>query len=144
VAPVNLGTLVRRALAEPGLEGVTLADGAWPDVRGDARLLGLAVAHLARNALAATAAAGGARPAPRLSAGAAEPGRVALMIRDWGTGLRTTNPRALIRLSLSATTGRPAVGLVTVERIARLHGGTVEFHAPADGGAEVRLILPLA
>ncbi|HEV8643221.1 MAG TPA: ATP-binding protein [Methylomirabilota bacterium] len=144
VAPLNLKNLVRRALEEHGLGGVTLADGAWADVRGDARLLGLAVGHLVRNALAATAAAGGGRPAPHLSASAAEPGRVNLVIRDWGTGLRTTNSRALIRLSLSKTTGRPAVGLVTVERVARLHGGTVEFHAPADGGAEVRLTLPAA
>ncbi|OLE39288.1 MAG: hypothetical protein AUG00_02675 [Candidatus Rokubacteria bacterium 13_1_20CM_2_70_7] len=144
VAPINLGLLVRRALEAEGLGAVTLADGAWPDVRGDARLLGLAVAHLVRNALAATEAAGGGRRAPHLSASAAQPGRVPLVVRDWGTGLPTTNSRALIRLSLSKTTGRPAVGLLTVERVARLHGGTVEFHAPADGGAEVRLTLPAA
>ncbi len=144
VAPINLGLLVRRALEAEGLGAVTLADGAWPDVRGDARLLGLAVAHLVRNALAATEAAGGGRRAPHLSASAAEPGRVTLVVRDWGPGLPTTNSRALIRLSLSKTTGRPAVGLLTVERVARLHGGTVEFHAPADGGAEVRLTLPAA
>lgn len=144
IAPLNLETLVRRALDEHGLAGVTFAEGAWPDVRGDARLLGLAVAHLVRNALAATEAAGGGGRAPRVSARAAEPGRVTLVIRDWGRGLRTTNPRALVRLALSKTTGQPAVGLVTVERIARLHGGALEFHAPAEGGAEVRLILPAA
>jgi signal transduction histidine kinase len=67
---------------------------------------------------------------------------VALVVRDWGPGFRTTNARALIRLAISPATGKPAVGLVTTERIARLHHGTLEFRNPAEGGAEVTLVLP--
>lgn len=142
VAAVNLGAVVRRALDDGRLGAVTLADGVWPDVRADARLLALAVDHLVQNALAATKAAGASRP-PHLSAAVGEPGRVTLVVRDWGTGLRSTNPRVLIRLSTSKS-GRPSAGLLIVERIVRLHGGTLQFHAPADGGAEIRLTLPAA
>jgi hypothetical protein len=87
-------------------------------------------------------AAGAGRPSPRVSWRPAEPGRVALVVRDWGLGLRTTNSRALIRLAISPATGGPTVGLLTVERVARLHGGTLEFSAPADGGVEAVLTLP--
>jgi hypothetical protein len=56
--------------------------------------------------------------------------------------LRTTNTRALIRLTVSPATGKPTVGLVTTERIARLHQGALEFRNLAEGGAEVLLVLP--
>jgi signal transduction histidine kinase len=142
VSRLNLGTLVRSAVERHGGAAVTVADEAWPDVEGDADLLSLALAHLVRNALTATRAAGADRPPPRVSCRPAGPGRVAVVVRDWGPGLRTTHSRALIRLALSPVTGRPAVGLLSVERVARLHGGAVEFAAPADGGAEAVLTLP--
>jgi C4-dicarboxylate-specific signal transduction histidine kinase len=97
-----------------------------------------------RNALEATREAGPGRPAPRVGYEATRPDRVALVVRDWGKGLRTTNPRALIRLAAGRAGGRKGTGLVTVERIARLQGGDLEFAAAPDGGAEVRLTLPAA
>jgi two-component system osmolarity sensor histidine kinase EnvZ len=142
VSRLNLGALVRTALEHHGVAAVAVADGPWPDVEGDPELLGLAVAHLTRNALAATVAVGAGRPPPRVSWRPAEPGRVALVVRDWGSGLRTTNSRALIRLAISPATGGPTVGLLTVERVARLHGGALEFSAPPDGGVEAVLTLP--
>lgn len=143
-ARVDLESLVRRTLEEQRLGPVSVAPASWPHVQGDARTLGLAISHLVRNALAATAAAEPGRPRPQISARPAGLGHVALIVRDWGTGLPTTSARALIRLTISPATGRPAVGLATVERIARLHGGTLDFRAPADGGAEVTLVLPEA
>lgn len=131
----DLRALVQAALAEADLRGVAIADGVWPRVRGDGRLLRLAVTHLARNALAA----GGGR-APEVRARAAE-GATTLVVRDWGAGLRATNRHALIRLGVRPG-DRPRVGLVTTERVARLHGGRLEFVSPPDGGTEVRLILP--
>src|SRR5262245_1200220 len=130
----DLRALVQAALAEYDLRGVAVAEGVWPRVRGDGRLLRLAVAHLARNALAA----GGGR-APELRA-RADDGTAVLIVRDWGAGLRITNPRTLIRLGFRSG-DRARVGLVTTERVARLHGGRLEFASPADGGTEVRLIL---
>jgi signal transduction histidine kinase len=79
-----------------------------------------------------------------VSARPGAPGQAALVVRDRGAGFRTTNTRALIRLTISPATGRPTVGLATVERIARLHRGTLEFRNPSEGGAEITLILPAA
>lgn len=141
---VDLEALVRLVVEEHGLGPVTVAPGPWPDVQGDPRLLGLAATHLVRNALTATSAAGAGRRPPEVSARPAASGQVVLVVRDWGPGLRATNARALIRLTVSPTTGRPAVGLATTERIARLHRGALEFRNPAEGGAEVMLLLPRA
>jgi signal transduction histidine kinase len=145
VSRVDLGELVRSALERHGVRGVSVAaELAWPEVEGDPDLLGLAVAHLARNALAATRAAGADRPSPRVSCREAGPGRVALVVRDWGPGLRTTNCRAVVRLIISPGTGRPTMGLLTVERVVRLHGGDLGFQTPADGGVEAVLTLRTA
>lgn len=131
---VNLRDVVERALKEQSLAGVVLADGPWPNVRVDERLVALGVAHLVRNALQSTATAGATRP-PCVGAGPGASGYVALTVRDWGVGLRSTNPKVLVRLR--------GVGLVTAERVARLHGGALSFAAPGEG-AEVTLTLPIA
>jgi signal transduction histidine kinase len=140
---LDLGALVRRVAEAEGPGRVSVVEGRWPAVRGDERLLMLAVAHLVRNALTATQDAGPGRRPPQIGFGTAGAGRVALVVRDWGPGLKTTNPRALVRLALSPTSGRPAVGLVTVERVARLHGGVLAFASPAGGGAEVSFTIEL-
>jgi signal transduction histidine kinase len=140
-AVVDLGAAVRRALAEDDLKEVAVAPGPWPSVAGDAHLLGLAAAHLARNALEATRAAGPGRPSPRVGYDTG-PDTVALVVRDWGVGLRSTNPRAAIRLSASQKPGRAGVGLPAVDRIARLHRGRLELAQPPGGGTEARLTLP--
>lgn len=141
---LDLGVLVRRAVEAEGAGRVSVAEGPWPEILGDERLLVAAVAHLVRNALTATEAAGPGRRPPQVGFRPGEAGRVALVVRDWGTGLRTTNPRALIRLALSPKSGRPTLGLVTVERVARLHGGTLAFASPPGGGAEVSMIVEAA
>ena len=138
---VNLRTLVERVLKDEGWREVTLVEGAWPEVRGDAALLGLAVAQLVRNALEATREAGPDRPPPCVGFESRPPDHVSLVIRDSGKGLRTTNPRALIRLAAGRAAERKGTGLVTVERIARLHGGGLEFKVAPSGGAEVRLVM---
>jgi two-component system sensor histidine kinase HydH len=140
LAPVDLGvvaTAVRRDAGGP----VTLANGRWPSVIGDARLLTLAVSHLVRNAVEATLAAGSSQ-LPHVSA-ALEGSEARLSVRDWGSGLRTTDVRLLIRLLHSTKPGHRGLGLVTVERIARLHGGTLRFASPGSGTL-VTLTLPRA
>jgi signal transduction histidine kinase len=134
--PVDLGAVAVAARKEAG-GSVTLAEGRWPSVNGDARLLTVAVAELLRNAVEATTA--GATP-PHVSV-ALEAHEVLLGIRDWGPGVRTTDTRLLIRLLQSTKPGHRGLGLVTVERIARLHGGTLRVSAPGDGTI-VTLALP--
>jgi two-component system, NtrC family, sensor histidine kinase HydH len=138
ITRVDLRAVVEAARAQAGV-AVEVADGAWPTVVGDAALLTAAVAHLVRNAVEATPAGG---RAPRLSASVA--GDAArLQVRDWGSGLKTTDPKLLIKLLHSTKPGHRGLGLVTVERVARLHGGDLRFESPGDG-AVVTLTLPAA
>lgn len=130
---VSLRTLVIRAIDEHGLSAVEVQDGPWPEVAGDPDLLALAIGHLLRNALAATRAAGRPDRPPGVSFETEGSDAVTLVVRDWGPGLRSTNPKVVIRLA--------GVGLLTAERVARLHGGRLSFGAPGEG-TEVRLTLP--
>lgn len=128
-APVSLRAVAERARQEPGLERVRLAEGAWPRVRGDEALLALAVSQLLRNAVEATPPEGAA---PEVSA-AESPDGVVLAVRDWGRGLPTANPKLLVRLLHSTKSAHRGIGLVSVERVARLHDATLGFEALPDG-----------
>jgi signal transduction histidine kinase len=136
--PVDLRAAASAARRQAG-GPIELAEGPWPSVVGDERLLVEALAQLFRNALEATTGARSPRP-PDVSA-AVEGGVAHIAVRDWGAGLRTTNAKLLIRLLHSTKPGHRGLGLVTVERIARLHGGGLSFETPGDGSI-VRLTLP--
>ena len=97
---------------------------------GDEALLVFAIGELLANAVEATPAGA---PSVEVTATSGPDGRVALAIRDHGSGLRTTNPKLLIRLLHSTKPGHRGLGLVTVERVARLHGGALEFESLPDG-----------
>lgn len=137
--PVPLRPLVASVLANHGWREVVVAPDPWPSALGDNTLLALAVEHLVRNALEATKP--GASP-PRVAA-VADGARVTLTVRDWGSGLGTTDPRLLIRLMQSTKPGHVGLGLLVVERVARLHGGTMTLSSPGEG-IEVALTLPRA
>jgi C4-dicarboxylate-specific signal transduction histidine kinase len=64
-----------------------------------------------------------------------------LRVRDWGPGLRTSDPKLVIRPWHSSKPGHRGLGLVTVERVARLHRGALRFATLSDG-ALVTLALP--
>lgn len=134
---VSLRALVERAAVESGAT-VTLADGRWPDVVGDEALLAQAVAQLLRNAVAASAEAPRAPEVRAQIRGAL----VALVVRDWGPPLPSTNPKVLIRLVPSGGPAHRGTGLLAVERITRLHHGTLTFTNHPDGAA-LHLTLPL-
>jgi signal transduction histidine kinase len=136
VRPVELGTVVEAARGQVGA-AVTVAEPPWPTVTGDAALLSQAIANLLRNAIESS----DGRRAPQISA-AVEGGQTLVRVRDWGSGLRATDPKVVIRAWHSTKPGRPGLGLVTTERIVRLHGGTLRFESPADGGTLVTLVLP--
>lgn len=136
--PVPLRPLVASVLANHGWREVVVAP-IHGRALGDNTLLALAVEHLVRNALEATKP--GASP-PRVAA-VADGARVTLTVRDWGSGLGTTDPRLLIRLMQSTKPGHVGLGLLVVERVARLHGGTMTLSSPGEG-IEVALTLPRA
>lgn len=139
-ATVDLGAIAADARRAAG-GTLQLAPGTWPKVVGDAGLLTEALTQLFRNAVEATAAAGSARP-PEAHAVVGD-GATQVIVRDWGPGLPTTNAKLLIRLLHSTKPGHRGLGLVTVERIARLHGGSLTFESP-DDGAIATLTLPEA
>src|SRR5207237_9149558 len=106
----------------------------------DTALLVRSLGELLANAVRASAPA--ARPCA-VAATAGPDGQATLAVRDHGTGLRTTNPKLLIRLLHSTKGDHRGLGLVIVERVARLHGGALEFESLPDG-ARVTLRLPAA
>jgi two-component system sensor histidine kinase CreC len=141
---VSLRAVVDQALADEHLKDVVLeARNEWPDVVGDPVLLARAAGELLRNAVEATQAAGPGTPPPEVSAEREPDGMAALVVRDHGAGFRSTNAKVLIRLRPSARPGHRGVGLVTAERIARLHGGRIRFTARG-GGAQATLLIPAA
>ena len=140
---VSLRAIVDTARDEVGAKDVVVHDGAWPDVVGDPGLLTVAVGHLLRNAVEATEANGRETPPPEVAVETGGAGMVALVVRDHGPGLKSTNPKVMIRLRATAKPGHRGVGLMVVERIARLHDGALAFEAAARG-ARVTLRLPIA
>jgi signal transduction histidine kinase len=135
--PVSLRHVAVRA-AEPYGAAVIVEEGAWPTVRGDEAALALALGELIGNAVEATKEGA---PPPRVAAAPAD-GEVVLSVRDRGEGLRTTNPKLLIRLGHSAKPGHRGYGLLIAERVARLHNGRLTFESTPEG-ATVSLVLPL-
>ena len=136
----DLQALAQRARDDGGYASVTLASGPWPRVSGDDALLVRAIREIMANALEATP---NGAPVPEMTATEGADGEVAVAVRDHGTGLRTTNPKLLIRLLQSTKPGHKGLGLVTVERVARLHGGRLEFESLSPG-SRVTLRLPAA
>jgi signal transduction histidine kinase len=140
VRRVNLRDVVEAALEGARLKDVTVGAGPWPDVVGDPGLLERGIAHLVTNALEATADRPPGAPSPEVTT-EVRGGTIAVVVRDFGPGLPSTSPKVLIRLRHSKKPGHRGTGLVTVERIARLHGGSLAFESPGDG-ARVVLLLP--
>jgi signal transduction histidine kinase len=119
---INLGALVRRALAAHGIRGVVVAKTAWPVAIVDPQLLSLAIAHLARNAREATSTR---RRLPEIAPAVRADSGVDVIVRDWGGGLGAL--KSPVRAFSSARPDHIATGLLSAERIARLHGGTLSI-----------------
>jgi signal transduction histidine kinase len=135
--PVSLRDVATKA-AEPYASAVVIEAGEWPTVQGDGAALVLALGEIIGNAVEATKE--GAAP-PRVSAVRVEHD-VVVSVRDHGEGLRTTNPKLLIRLGHTGKPGHRGYGLLIAERVARLHNGRIAFESTPEG-ATVSLVLPL-
>ncbi len=111
--------------------------------RGDARLLRLVFENLLGNAWKFTARVA----APRIEVGmTAQDGERVFYVRDNGAGfdMRYVDKlfRAFQRLHAVADFPGTGIGLATVQRIVRRHGGRVWAEASIDGGATFSFTLP--
>ena len=121
-------------------KGVELRVAASQDlfIRADKALLERALANLLSNAIRHTPAGGSVE-----LLGLPVPEGCTLRILDTGPGV---DAQLLERLGQPWVKGpgrnRHGLGLAIVRGILKLHGGTVEFHSPAEGGLRVTLNFP--
>jgi PAS domain S-box-containing protein len=71
------------------------------------------------------------------------PGDVSIVVADHGPGFRTEDMRHLFEPFFTRRTGGTGLGLPIVRRILEDHGGSVDAHNRAGGGAMVRITLPI-
>lgn len=111
-------------------------------VMGDERLLFRAIDNLASNAVRYAGS-----PTLRLEADAAEHTWV-IHVDDAGEGIppeareRVFEPFVRLETSRSRATGGSGLGLAIVQRITRMHGGSVRIDQSPAGGCRVSLCLP--
>jgi signal transduction histidine kinase len=129
--------VVESAVDDAARKRVHVEPGAWPEVTGDERLLVLAARQLIANALEASGDDGEVR----VSVVAEDGETLALVVQDSGTGFKTRNQNAVVRLMGGTKPGHLGVGLLIAQRIARLHGGRLHFETASDRGGIVRLVL---
>jgi signal transduction histidine kinase len=132
-----LRSVVESATDEAMRKRVRVDSGPWPEVDGDERLLVLAMRQLLANALEA----GGEDREVHVTVEAGDDGTVAIAIHDAGSGFKTRNPSAAVRLMATTKQGHVGIGLLIAQRIARLHGGALSVGTAPDGGGIVRFAL---
>ena len=150
--PTALGELVGDAVAElqprADAAGVALrvrAEPGLPLALADAGLVERAVANLLDNALRHTPPDGSVE----VEVARADASQLSIAVRDSGAGIAPeVLPRVFDRFvradeSRTAGAGGAGLGLAIVERIARLHGGTVRAESVLGAGATFTLALPL-
>lgn len=143
--PQVLDQVVRLVARECDRDGIELARQDAPgvlEVRGDRDLLQQAVMNLLVNAREAVLA-GGDGPR-RISMGVRrESGRLAVWVRDSGTGVSEGEAGRLFDLFYSSKRGGTGLGLPIALRIVEAHGGWLEWKNNDRGGAEFSMILNL-
>ena len=111
-----------------------------PPVLGDAGQLQQAFLNLALNGCQAMPHGGELR----ISARRAEPGQMAVVIEDTGTGIAPEHLDKIFNLYFSTRPGGSGVGLALVYRTIHLHDGDIEVQSVPGHGTTFRVTLPLA
>ncbi|HVP10503.1 MAG TPA: HAMP domain-containing sensor histidine kinase [Phycisphaerae bacterium] len=145
---VNLNEIVSGAAAGLRPEFARLEvklDEAIPDqpivVHGDQRQLGQLFVELLSNAMEYS------KPgdAVRLAAGGPDSrGRATIIVEDQGPGVAPEVRPRVFDLFFTTKANGTGIGLATVKRIARLHGGDVEVGSSPMGGTKFVVSLPVA
>ncbi|MGC2657169.1 MAG: ATP-binding protein [Bryobacteraceae bacterium] len=135
---VEVGALLRRAMAMETRLSVVLQEGQALTIQGDSDQLEQALINLVRNATDASLETGGRvflRTERTLNA-------VEIIVRDEGPGL--SNTKNLFVPFFTTKRGGTGIGLVLSRQIAEAHNGSVTLRNAQDGpGCEAVLTLPV-
>ncbi|HTG32837.1 MAG TPA: ATP-binding protein [Thermoanaerobaculia bacterium] len=141
VRELSLDRLLRRAAADPALDGVEVCvQGEDVVLRGDPQLLERAVRNLLHNAVEAEREAG--RRGPIEVAIALEPEGVEIAIEDRGPGLPDEIRERLFHPFATGRRGGVGLGLALAHRIVVLHGGRIRLDDRPGGGTRALLFFP--
>jgi signal transduction histidine kinase len=141
VQELSLDRLLRRAAADPALDGVEVrVQGEDVVLRGDPQLLERAVRNLLHNAVEAEREVG--RRGPIEVAIAIEPEGVEIAIEDRGPGLPDEIRARLFHPFATGRRGGVGLGLALAHRIVVLHGGRIRLDDRPEGGTRALLSLP--
>jgi len=147
--PEEIGSIVVEAIEAcsslASEQAVSIQDRTSPDLRmtsvlGDRRRLLQVLENLLTNAI---------QHAPTgtevelLDGERAAPGDVSIVVADHGPGFRTEDMQHLFEPFFTRRSGGTGLGLPIVRRIVEDHGGSVDAHNRAGGGAAVRITLPI-
>jgi signal transduction histidine kinase len=148
VAPVDLGALVDRAVAEARSDrlaehGEIMKRGTFAIVDGDDVLLRQAVGNLIRNSLEACARAG---VAPRVTIEGEvdrSQGVARLTVSDNGPGIDPAVRDRVFRPFVTTKPDGTGLGLALVQKIVVTHNGRVTATSVAGRGAAFHIVLPM-
>lgn len=141
VQELSLGRLLRRAAADPALDGVEVrVQGEDVVLRGDPQLLERAVRNLLHNAAQAEREVG--RQGPIEATIALEPEGVEIAIEDRGPGLPDEIRARLFHPFATGRRGGVGLGLALAHRIVVLHGGRIRLDDRTGGGTRALLSFP--
>lgn len=134
------------------VELVSEFDPSLPDVAGDPDRLQQLFLNLAKNALQACCNSPGARIVTRtvmehgfhVSLGPRRVRYIRVEIRDNGPGLDDETIKHMFEPLYSRTTGGHGMGLAVARSIVTAHGGSIVAENLQEGGASLRVLLPVA
>jgi signal transduction histidine kinase len=145
---VSLGVVARRAVDELRLEvpeHVTVSvQGQFAEIDGDEQLLKQALDNLLRNAVAACL---DARRVPTITIRGEIDHAEALSVvtvDDNGPGIPTQDRERAFQPFFTKRASGTGLGLAIVQKVVLAHNGTVSIGVSPEGGARLRIALPLA
>ncbi len=145
IEAVNLVQVLRRAAADPALDGKTVEievdDSSPQTLQGDSQLLERAIRNLLHNAAEAQSGIGAEDPIRARLRHASR--QIELVIEDRGPGLPESVRERLFQPFVTGRADGVGLGLSLTHRIVTLHGGVVELEDRPDGGTRVTLSFPV-
>jgi signal transduction histidine kinase len=140
---IDLGAVVRRAAADPALEGYPIhINATQAQIKGDAQLLERAIRNLLHNATDASVENHAVGPV-EVDMNTTED-RVEIAVLDRGSGVPPEIRGSLFQPFVTGKTTGVGLGLALAHRIVHLHAGRLTLEDRPGGGTIALLELPLA